>query len=73
VLLAEQDRSLWDRPTIDEGRELTERALRMRRPPGPYAIEAAVAALHCSVERPADMVGTEPERRFLERYQPGAV
>jgi RNA polymerase sigma-70 factor, ECF subfamily len=54
VLLAEQDRSLWDRPTIDEGRELTERALRMRRPPGPYAIEAAIAALHCSAERPAD-------------------
>ena len=45
VLLADQDRSRWDRSRIDEGRALVERALRMRRP-GPYQLQAAIAALH---------------------------
>ncbi len=45
VLLEDQDRSLWDRTRIDEGSALVERALRMRRP-GPYQIQAAIAALH---------------------------
>ena len=54
VLLEQQDRGLWDAAAIGEGLALTERALRLRRPPGPYAIEAAIAALHCSAERPAD-------------------
>jgi RNA polymerase sigma-70 factor, ECF subfamily len=45
VLLADQDRSLWNRPQIDEGRALVEAALRGA-PPGPYVIEAAIAAVH---------------------------
>jgi len=45
VLLADQDRALWDRPAIEEGRELVERALRMQRP-GPYQLQAAIAAVH---------------------------
>ena len=45
VLLDEQDRSLWDRAMIAEGRVLVERALRSRRV-GPYAVQAAIAALH---------------------------
>ena len=45
VLLEDQDRSLWDRERIAEGSALVERALRMRRP-GPYQIQAAIAALH---------------------------
>jgi RNA polymerase sigma-70 factor, ECF subfamily len=45
VLLDEQDRSLWDREAIAEGRELVERALRLRRV-GPYQLQAAIAALH---------------------------
>jgi RNA polymerase sigma-70 factor, ECF subfamily len=45
VLLEDQDRSLWDRTRIAEGSALVERALRMRRP-GPYQIQAAIAALH---------------------------
>jgi RNA polymerase sigma-70 factor, ECF subfamily len=45
VLLADQDRSRWDRAKIDEGRSLVERALRMRRP-GTYQLQAAIAALH---------------------------
>jgi RNA polymerase sigma-70 factor (ECF subfamily) len=45
VLLADQDRSRWDQARITEGRGLLERALRMRRP-GPYQLQAAIAALH---------------------------
>ena len=45
VLLDEQDRSLWNRQQIDEGSVLVERALRSRRF-GPYALQAAIAAVH---------------------------
>ncbi|MGH8066650.1 MAG: RNA polymerase sigma factor [Candidatus Entotheonellia bacterium] len=45
VLLEEQDRSRWDRVQIAEGSALVEQALRGR-PPGPYAVQAAIAALH---------------------------
>jgi RNA polymerase sigma-70 factor (ECF subfamily) len=44
VLLADQDRSRWDRAQIDEGRSLVRAALRPR--PGPYALQGAIAALH---------------------------
>ncbi|CAA9320867.1 MAG: RNA polymerase ECF-type sigma factor [uncultured Gemmatimonadetes bacterium] len=45
VLLADQDRSLWDREQIAEGSMRVERALRSRRF-GPYTLEAAIAAVH---------------------------
>jgi len=45
VLLEEQDRSRWDRSLIEEGRALVVRALRGG-PPGPYALQAAIAAVH---------------------------
>ncbi|MEP6658089.1 MAG: DUF6596 domain-containing protein, partial [Betaproteobacteria bacterium] len=45
ILLDEQDRSLWNRAQIDEGSALVERALSSRRF-GPYAIQAAIAAVH---------------------------
>jgi RNA polymerase sigma-70 factor (ECF subfamily) len=45
VLLADQDRTRWDRPLIDEGHELVRRCLR-RNQPGPYQIQAAIAAVH---------------------------
>jgi predicted RNA polymerase sigma factor len=45
LLLAEQDRSRWDRDAIAEGRELVHEALR-RRPPGRFALTAAIAAVH---------------------------
>ena len=45
VLLADQERSLWDRASIAEGVKLVERALASRRF-GPYSLQAAVAALH---------------------------
>jgi len=45
VLLADQDRSLWNRDQIAEGSALVERALGSRRF-GPYALQAAIAAVH---------------------------
>lgn len=45
VLLEDQDRSLWDRGMIAEGIDLVERALSSRRI-GPYALQAAIAAVH---------------------------
>jgi RNA polymerase sigma-70 factor (ECF subfamily) len=50
VLLADQDRARWDRAQIDEGRALVESALR-RGPPGAYALEAAIAAVHAEAAR----------------------
>ncbi|MER6505424.1 DUF6596 domain-containing protein [Nonomuraea sp. NPDC001636] len=45
VLLGEQDRGLWDRAMIEEGSALVVTAL-TGGPPGPYAVQAAIAALH---------------------------
>jgi RNA polymerase sigma-70 factor (ECF subfamily) len=45
ILLENQDRSLWNRGQIAEGVSLVERALSSRRI-GPYAIQAAIAAIH---------------------------
>jgi RNA polymerase sigma-70 factor (ECF subfamily) len=47
VLLAEQDRALWNREQIAEGSALVTRALQSGRP-GPYALQAAVAAVHAN-------------------------
>jgi RNA polymerase sigma-70 factor, ECF subfamily len=45
VLLEDQDRSLWDREKIAEGLELSREAAGDG-PPGPYAIQAGIAAVH---------------------------
>ncbi|WP_260477550.1 RNA polymerase sigma factor [Nonomuraea sp. WAC 01424] len=45
MLLDEQDRGLWDRSMIEEGTALVVTAL-SGGPPGPYAVQAAIAALH---------------------------
>jgi RNA polymerase sigma factor (sigma-70 family) len=45
LLLADQDRSRWDRAEIAQGVELVKEALR-RRPPGRFALQAAIAAVH---------------------------
>ncbi|MFE6779292.1 RNA polymerase sigma factor [Streptomyces sp. NPDC057702] len=55
VLLAEQDRTRWDRPMIEEGRDLVVRALRGG-PAGPYGVQAAIAALH---DEAADLATTD--------------
>jgi RNA polymerase sigma-70 factor, ECF subfamily len=45
VLLADQDRSHWDRELIEEGHAIVRRCLR-RNQPGPYQLQAAIAAVH---------------------------
>ena len=50
ILLADQDRACWNRPQIDEGCALVQSVFQ-RGPIGPYAIEAAIAALHASASR----------------------
>jgi len=50
VPLAEQDRTKWDRAEIDEGCALVQSALALA-PPGPYALEAAIAAVHAEAKR----------------------
>jgi RNA polymerase sigma-70 factor (ECF subfamily) len=45
VLLADQDRSRWDAALVAEGQDLVRRCLR-RNQPGPYQVQAAIAAVH---------------------------
>ena len=73
VLLAEQDRSRWDRGAIDEGRALCAEALRGR--PHPYAVQAAIAAVHAEATRAED---TDWQQilglyRVLQRLAPSPV
>ena len=53
VLLADQDRSRWDRGRLAEGRSLVEAALAQHRP-GPYQLQAAIAACHTDAATAAD-------------------
>ncbi|TWF76416.1 RNA polymerase ECF family sigma subunit [Pseudonocardia hierapolitana] len=53
VTLEDQDRSRWNRDEIVEGLALLDAALR-RREPGPYQVQAAIAACHARAERAAD-------------------
>ncbi|MFL5845499.1 MAG: RNA polymerase sigma factor [Solirubrobacteraceae bacterium] len=50
VLLAEQDRALWDAERIAEGRTTLDRAIALRGG-GPYVVQAAIAALHADEPR----------------------
>jgi RNA polymerase sigma-70 factor, ECF subfamily len=52
ILLADQDRALWNRDQIAEGSALVERALTMRRL-GPYTLQAAIAAVHAEAPEAA--------------------
>jgi RNA polymerase sigma-70 factor (ECF subfamily) len=55
VLLADQDRTRWDHDAIAEARERLERALpRTRGRPGPYALQAAIAAVHADAPTAGD-------------------
>jgi RNA polymerase sigma-70 factor (ECF subfamily) len=53
VLLEDQDRSLWDATMIDEGASVLEAALRLSRP-GPFQVQAAIAACHAEAATPAE-------------------
>ncbi|MFI0941731.1 RNA polymerase sigma factor [Streptomyces sp. NPDC021020] len=74
VPLEEQDRSRWDRQRIAEGTAVLEAALGHRRP-GPYQVQAAIAACHAEAEKPqatdwAQIAGLYGE---LARMAPGPV
>lgn len=73
VLLEEQDRRRWDRAEIASALPLVEDALRAG--PGPYAVQAAIAALHCQAERAEDTDWLQIVRLYdlLERLQPTPV
>jgi RNA polymerase sigma-70 factor (ECF subfamily) len=51
VLLEDQDRARWDREAIAQALPLVDRALILRRPPGPYGLQAAIAAVHAQAPR----------------------
>jgi RNA polymerase sigma-70 factor (ECF subfamily) len=57
VLLADQDRSLWDRAQIEEGRAVLDRALALRGR-GPYVLQAAIAAEHSDEPRDWERIAT---------------
>jgi RNA polymerase sigma-70 factor (ECF subfamily) len=74
VLLDEQDRGLWDRAMIDEGTRVLDRATRLRRP-GPYQLQAAIAACHAAAEHPEDTDWAEISALYtaLARHEPTLV
>ncbi len=74
VLLDDQDRGLWNRTLIAEGLALIDKAMRHRRP-GPYQVQAAIAALHARAEKPEDTDWAEIDLLYatLERMQPSPV
>ena len=63
VRLADQDRSRWDRELIAEGHDLVRACLR-RNQPGPFQIQAAIAAVHADAAT-ADATDWAPDRRAL--------
>ncbi|MFG2937454.1 RNA polymerase sigma factor [Streptomyces sp. NPDC048282] len=74
VTLEDQDRTAWDRAAIDEGAALLEGALRRGRP-GPYQIQAAVAACHTTAATAADTDWADIAGLYgeLQRYVPSPV
>ena len=74
VLLEDQDRALWDQNRISEGLALIDKAMR-HRAPGPYQVQAAIAALHARAARPEDTDWNEIDVLYatLERLQPSPV
>jgi RNA polymerase sigma-70 factor, ECF subfamily len=74
VLLEDQDRSLWKHDLIAEGLALIEKGLRHWRP-GPYQIQAAIAAVHAQAARPEDTDWMEIDQLYgvLEKLQPSPV
>jgi RNA polymerase sigma-70 factor, ECF subfamily len=74
ILLDDQDRSQWDGKRIAEGLALIDKAMRHRRP-GPYQVQAAIAALHARARRAEDTDWAQIDLLYanLERLQPSPV
>jgi RNA polymerase sigma-70 factor (ECF subfamily) len=73
VVLEEQDRSLWDHRKVAEALPLVEESLRGG--PGPFALQAAIAALHCQAARAGDTDWAQIVRLYdiLGRIQPSPI
>lgn len=73
VVLEEQDRTLWNRGQIGEALPLVEEALAGS--PGPYALQAAISAVHCRAARFEDTGWTQIVRLydFLAQLQPSPI
>jgi len=74
ILMEDQDRTLWKRGLIDEGLALIDKAVRHARP-GPYQVQAAIAALHARAATPAATDWPQIELLYatLEQLQPSPV
>jgi RNA polymerase sigma-70 factor, ECF subfamily len=74
ILLDDQDRARWNPVMIAEGLALIDKAMR-HRTPGPYQIQAAIAALHARAARPADTDWVQIELLYatLELLAPSPV
>ncbi len=74
ILLEDQDRSLWNKAMIAEGLALIDKAMRHRRP-GPYLVQAAIAALHARAAQPEDTDWAQIDLLYatLERLMPSPV
>jgi RNA polymerase sigma-70 factor, ECF subfamily len=74
ILLEAQDRTLWDDKLISEGLALIDKAMRHRRP-GPYQVQAAIAALHARAAHAEETDWAEIDVLYgaLERMQPSPV
>jgi RNA polymerase sigma-70 factor (ECF subfamily) len=74
IPLDEQNRGLWDQSMITEGQALVEKALRQKRP-GPYQIQAAIAAVHSETACAEDTDWPQIAELYhaLERHQPSPV
>jgi RNA polymerase sigma-70 factor (ECF subfamily) len=74
ITLEDQDRSQWDANDIARGLELIESALRMGRP-GPFQLQAAIAALHSEARTPAATDWPQIAALYceLERFTPTPV
>jgi RNA polymerase sigma-70 factor (ECF subfamily) len=73
VVLEEQDRSRWDQRQIDEALPLVDQALGSEA--GPFALQAAISAVHCRAKRAQDTDWPQIVRLYdlLERIQPSPV
>jgi RNA polymerase sigma-70 factor (ECF subfamily) len=74
ILLEDQDRSRWDEKLVREGLALLDKAMRHNRP-GPYQVQAAIAATHSRAASAAETswAGIEGLYLALERMQPSPV
>jgi RNA polymerase sigma-70 factor (ECF subfamily) len=74
ILLEDQDRSRWDEKLVHEGLALLDKAMRHNRP-GPYQVQAAIAATHSRAASAAETswAGIEGLYLALERMQPSPV